>query len=125
MGAKDAGFRALGKRLIDKYRTVESTLVRTPTGYDPMTGTSSGVASSAQVLPSPAFPYDLARIDGDTVRVSDLYCYVSAVDTDAAGVSPIPSSDVLVSLDGFAVVAAMPLESGDQHAAYQLQLRQG
>lgn len=127
MGVKDAGFRSLAQRLIGKYRTVSDTLTRTAqgSGYDPVTGTVTASSSSAAIKRSPAFPFEEGRVDGSTVLATDLYCYVAAADTDAAGVSPVPSSGDLVTLGGYSVIGAKALESGDQVAAYELHLRAG
>lgn len=127
MGIKDAQFRSLAARLIGKYRTVSDTLTRTAqgSGYNPVTGTVTASSSSASIIRSPAFPFEQGRVNGEAVLATDLYCYVAASDTDAAGVSPVPSSGDLVTLGGYSVVAAKPIESGDQVAAYELHLRAG
>ena len=127
MGVKDAQFRSLAQRLVGKYRTVEDVLTRTAqgSGYNPVTGAVTASASSASILRSPAFPFETSRVNGSTVLASDLYCYVSALDTEAAGISPVPSGGDIVTLGGYSVLGAKALESGDEVAAYELHLRAG
>ena len=125
VGPKDVAFRALAARLMGKYRTTTSTLARTSGGYNPVTGSTTGSTSSADVFRSPAFPFDQGQVDGEAVLATDYRCYVAASDVETAGVSPVPSTDVTVTLDGDRVLSARKLESGDQAAAYELHVRAG
>jgi hypothetical protein len=125
MGVLDATFRALATSLVGKYRNSSSTLTRISegAGYNPVDGSISSSSTSASIKRSPAMPFRSQMAD-DEVLQGDLYCYVDAASCEAAGVSPVPGGGYRVELDGYRVISATSLESGDQVAAYLLHLRE-
>lgn len=126
MGILDATFRSLATTLVGRFRDTSSTLTRISegAGYNPATGGSTSSSTSAAIKRSPAMPFKTSQMQDEEVLEGDLYCYVDAASCEAAGVSPVPGDGYRVELDGFRVISATALESGDQNAAYLLHLRE-
>lgn len=94
--------------------------VRTKT-YDPTTGaTTYGAATNTVVKGSPPGPYERRFVDGDVVRLSDARTIVAA-----KNLTFTPTIGIKVSFDStdWQVVSARPMYSGEQVAAWELQLR--
>ncbi len=88
--------------------------------YDPATGATSGTPTSHTVTATPPLDYDVKFIDGDVVRVGDTYLYVAG---SGLGFTPKPGFSVVTGGRTWRVVAVRDLRSGEQTAAWELQLR--
>ncbi|MEK9721879.1 MAG: hypothetical protein VW405_00160, partial [Rhodospirillaceae bacterium] len=68
-------------------------------------------------------PYEKRYVDGDVVKVEDAMTLVSAEDVAAASFTPAQGQTVTFDSVSWDVVSVKVHRSGDQVAAYELQLR--
>lgn len=119
---------ALDKKLVPKTleiinkvgRNMDFTFPRV-TSYDPVTGEGSeSICKTLTVKASPAIDFEQRYIDGDSVRRGDVRIFLAA-----KGLAFVPVIDMLVEFDTFKfkVIAILPLHSGEQVAAFELQCR--
>ncbi len=108
---------ALG--LIATYGTYMEFTVPAPT-YDRTTGSVSGSGASVVRKASPPLAYSLRYADSDVVRRGDARIYVAA-----SGLTFTPDLNTKVVHDSvtWRVVDVNRLYSGDDLAAYELQVR--
>lgn len=107
--------------IIDRYGT--TVTFKEPVGQvnDPKTGTvtvASVTSHSAKVTP-PA-PYDVRMVDGDLIRRDDCKVILAA-----QGLAWVPTLtwSVQIGSETWTIVAVSPLRTGDDVAAYEIQLR--
>lgn len=92
--------------------------------YDPATGiTTEGSVTTPTVKGTPPAPYEKRYVDGDVVKVEDAMTLVSAEDVAAASFTPAQGQTVTFDSVSWDVVSVKVHRSGDQVAAYELQLR--
>jgi len=90
-----------------------------PTYAGPTTGGSSAGASLATVK-AVVGAYELRYVDGDVIKAGDLRLLIAG-----SGLSFTPSAGQTCSVDSqtWKVVAVRPISSGEQNAAWELQVR--
>ncbi len=89
--------------------------------YDAATGDVSGTPTAhANVKASPVLDYELRFIDGDVIRHGDARIYLAGKDL---GFTPKAGFTVAAGGKTWKVVTVGNLMSGDQTAAWELQLR--
>lgn len=89
--------------------------------YDPVTGTGSeSICKTLTAKASPPVDYEQRYIDGDSVQRGDARIFIAA-----SGLAFIPKRDMHVKFDTFEfkAISILPLHSGEQVAAYEVQLR--
>ena len=91
------------------------------TDYNPATGiTTIPAATTHTEKVSPPSLYNQTLIDGDLIKIGDMKIYLAA---QSLGFTPVRSMKVVVAGKTWRIVAANPLHSGEEIAAYELQLR--
>lgn len=90
--------------------------------YDPSTGktTESSITNHA-VKVTPPSPYSHRLVDGDLIQVRDVQVTLPAKNLTF---TPVQAMQVTIDGEAFDIVEIMPLYSGAQICAYDLQLRQ-
>lgn len=91
------------------------------TSYDPATGEGfESIVKTLTVKASPPIDFQQQYVNGDSVRRGDVRIFLAA-----KGLAFIPIIDMLVEFDSekFKVISVLPLHSGEQVAAYELQCR--
>ena len=89
--------------------------------YNPVDGVGSeAIRKTLTVKASPPIDFEQRYIDGDSVRRGDVRIFLAA-----SGLAFTPERDMLVKFDNeeFKTVAVLPLHSGEQIAAFELQMR--
>lgn len=86
-----------------------------PNGINPSTPTTYTVIGLT-------VPYDEKMIDGESIRRSDVRCYVAA---KGMSVDYVPTANDYVTMGGvkYKVIGASPLEPGTERILYDIQLR--
>ena len=110
-------------RLINKYgqNAVFHETEVDASDYNPATGiTTIPAASTHTEKVSPPSPYNQTLIDGDLIKVGDMKIYLAA---QSLGFTPVRNMKVVAAGKTWRIVAANPLYSGEEIAAYELQLR--
>lgn len=118
MTATDTKLRAKALAAITTYgRDVAFTAK--PTYAGPATGGSSAGASLGTTK-AVVGAYELRYVDGDVVRVGDLRLILPA-----SGLAFTPEEGQTCSVDGktWKVVRVVPYSSGEQNAAWEVQVR--
>lgn len=89
--------------------------------YDPVTGTGSeSICKTLTAKVSPPIDYEKRHIDGDSVKRGDSRIFLAA-----KGLVFTPVVDMGVEFDSisFKAISVLPIYSGEQVAAYEVQLR--
>jgi hypothetical protein len=117
----------LDDKLIPKVLALVNKFGRVATFYE-VTKTADDeagtVTKSAPILHkrkvTPRAEYDLAFINGDTIRAGDM-----SVILPASGLrfTPVEAMKVEIGDDAWKIVSLRPLDTGEKTAAYKLQLR--
>lgn len=111
------------KRLIEDYgRNAIFNVTGVDAGdYNPLTlkTTKPAVVPYTRKI-SPPYPYEQKYVDGETVKASDLKCYVADKDL---GFTPVPGMEVADQGTVFVIVSASPISTGELVAVWELQLR--
>ena len=121
MPTLDATFRDLAKNLIaDKGKVV--TVVRETRTFVPATGKNTTVVTNYSAKISPPAPFNQNRINDTTIIQGDMSCLLAA---KGFAITPTARTDKML-FDGttWQIVAVNPIYSGEQVAAWELQLRQ-
>ncbi len=118
--------RALALDLIDRFgKEITYTKEEVGATYDPATGKNSGGSTSSFTIKvSPPDPYDISLVDGEIIRAGDARCLVAARAAEDLGLIPDSITDKL-DFGGaiWTVVGVKHIWSGDQVAAFELQVR--
>lgn len=126
----DVSFRALAQKLVAKFgvSTGTYTLITHGTMNDD-TNKVEGSTTNAQVITmSPPVSYKKEDIDGSLILSDDFKVYIAAPDFETAfGANAKVQTDDIVLINGITarVIEANPIYSGEQVAAYAVQLRRG
>ena len=89
--------------------------------YDPATGAGTeAICTTYTVKVSPPIDYAQRYVDGASVQRGDARIFMAA-----SGLPLTPVRDMVVKFDGitFKAVAVLPIYSGEQIAAFEVQLR--
>jgi len=93
------------------------------TDYDRVTRRNVSVEISGDVKASPLFEYSPRDIDGDNVKSGDAQAVMSATLPTGITEDLLNGSQFLKGDIGFRIVGVEKVESGDDVAAYVVQLR--
>lgn len=118
-----AGSDGIAAILLDLFGGTSSITHEVDGAYDPETGVETGASTvvDADVDISPPTPYRAQDIDGESVRQEDRW---SLVPEYQVSIPLIPNKvTVVVNSIRYRMIAYEPILSGDETAAYKLQLR--
>jgi hypothetical protein len=125
MGALDDPMGNLAEQIASVFGPTV-TISRTTRTYDPAAGTDSETVSaySVKVAPPESYSSGLMGREGSLVQAGDVKLLVPSRSLPSGFGAPSAESDT-VTLGGveYAVVAVSSVWSGEQVAAYELQLR--
>lgn len=126
----DVKFRALARKLIAKFGVTTGTYTRVIAGgMNDDTNKVEGSTTDTQPLPmSPPIRYDQAEIDGTNIKYDDFIIYIAAPDFEEAfdpALKVIPEDIIEVNGVTVRVIKPDPIYSGEQVAAYKIQVRKG
>lgn len=89
--------------------------------YDPVTGAGSeSICKTLTAKASPPIDFEQRYVNDDSVKRGDTKIFIAA-----KGLSFTPVRDMTVKFDSisFKAIAVLPIYSGEQVAAYEIQLR--
>lgn len=88
--------------------------------YDPTTGAVTFTATTYTETVAPPQGYNSRFVDGDVIKSEDMFTFVAG-----SGLTfvPAPGWEIDLSSETWTVVAVQQLRSGDDVAAYKMQLR--
>lgn len=108
-------------KMIQRFgRNMDFTNPRTDS-YDPATGEGKEeIHRTLTAKASPPIDYEQRYIDGETIKRGDARIFLAASE-----LAFTPERDMHVKIDNaeFKVLNVLPLHSGEQIAAYEVQLR--
>lgn len=113
-------FVPLAEQLIDDTFGFSVTHRRVTRTYDVSTGKNAVSNSDTSVTITPPAPYEQRRIDGTVIQLGDQRIMLSA----KSGIVPESTDFFIIGGQTWQVVAIFPIVSGEQTAAYEVQLRQ-
>lgn len=127
MATFDETFRSLADTLVPVFGgSKKSTLKRRVNGvFDPNTNTfGTATSNTYSVSTAPLQEYKEDKIDGTAIKRGDAFTFVSAKEIEA-GPGSINAEDFSITIGGvdWNIVFVTPIQSGEQNAMYQLQLR--
>ena len=126
----DDKFRALARKLIAKFgpsQPASYTHITATGGMDNDTNTVIGDTSDTQLIATtPLLSVKKLDMGSGTIFSTDSVIYIAGEDWDVLFTSdPRVGDQVTLNGEDFRVIELMPLNSGDQMAAYKLFLRRG
>lgn len=113
-------FVPLATQLVDNTFGFAVTHRRVTRTYDPATGKNAVSNADTSVTITPPSPYDQRRIDGTLIQLGDQRIIMSS----NSGITPQSADLFIIGGATWQVVAIFPIVSGEQTAAYEVQLRQ-
>ena len=113
-------FVPLAEQLVDDTFGFDATHRRVTRSYDVATGKNTSTSSDVSVKITPPAPYEQRRIDGTVIQLGDQRVIMSS----RSGVVPQSADFFIIGGQTWQVVAIFPIVSGEQTAAYEVQLRQ-
>jgi len=113
-------FVPLATQLIDDTFGFDATHRRVTRTYVVETGKNTSSNADTTVKITPPSPYDQRRIDGTLIKDGDQQIQMSS----NSGVVPQLADLFVISGATWQVVRVSPIVSGEQTAAYAIQLRQ-
>jgi hypothetical protein len=113
-------FVPLAEQLIDDTFGFAVTHRRVTRTYDPATGKNTNSNSDTSITVTPPAPYEQRRIDGTVIQLGDQRIMISS----RTGIVPESADLFIIGGVTWQVVAIFPIVSGEQTAAYEVQLRQ-
>jgi len=113
-------FVPLASKLIDDTFGFAATHRRVTRTYDPDTGKNTVSNADTSITITPPSPYEQRRIDGTLIQLGDQRIMISS----QSGVVPQSADHFIIGGVTWQVVAVFPIVSGEQTAAYEVQLRQ-
>lgn len=119
-GALDSVFRPLAVQLINAFGTT-ATWIKTAETFSATTGQTTRTETTYSVVVSPPEPYDTRRVDGSVIQVGDATCLLQGA---ALSFTPEIGDLITILSTRWQVIGVNPIVSGEQIAAYELQLRQ-
>lgn len=119
MSALDTSMRALAVSMCEQYGKLLTFTVEGGT-YDATMGEVVSYETVYTAMCSPPQGFDPRAVTGDLILVSDLTTIIPA-----SGLTFTPTNGMRVTFDSkdYRIVAIRPYMSGDQVAAYEVQLR--
>ena len=89
--------------------------------YDPVTGIGNEtICKTLTRKASPPIDFEQRYVDGDSVRRGDARIFIAA---SGLPFTPLPDMHIKFDTEEFKAVNILPLHSGEQVAAYEIQLR--
>lgn len=113
-------FVPLAEQLVDNTFGFNATHRRVTRTYDPATGKNTESNADTTVKITPPSPYNQRQIDGTIVQIGDQWVIMSS----ASGVVPSVTDLFVIGDLTWQVVRIEPIVSGEQTAAYRVQMRQ-
>jgi hypothetical protein len=113
-------FVPLAEQLIDDTFGFTATHRRVTRTYDVATGKNTNSNADTSVKITPPAPYEQRRIDGTIIQIGDQRTMISS----KAGIVPISADLFIIGGATWQVITILPIVSGEQTAAYEIQLRQ-
>jgi hypothetical protein len=118
--AFDQIFVPLATQLIDNTFGFDATHRRQTRTFDVDTGKNTTSNSDTTVKITPPNPYSQSRIDNTLIQQGDQMVMMSS----NSGIVPQLSDKFVINGQTWQVVNVKPIVSGEETAAYELQLRQ-
>lgn len=115
----DQIFVPLAEKLIDGTFGFDATHRRVTRTYDPTTGKNTESNADTTIKITPPSPYEQRRIDGTVIQIGDQRVMISS----ASGIVPVTGDKMIIAGSTWQIVGISPIVSGEQTAAYELQLR--
>ena len=124
-----AGENGIAVSLLAKFGIAGSLTIKDDINYNPSDGSSTDTQGTTFVVQvTPALQYSTRDIDGTNILKSDLYCFISPEDLalDISIITPgqLNHSAIEINDKCYNIVAVQSIYSGEQNAAYKLQLRE-
>lgn len=119
MTAFDDIFVPLAEQLVDGTFGFNATHRRVTRTYDASTGKNTESNADTTVKITPPNPYNQRQINDTTILQGDQWVIMSS----ASGIVPQDNDKFVIGGNVWKVVAIQPIVSGEQTAAYQVQLR--
>lgn len=125
-GPLDKPMADVASILSNTFSKVKRTITRTTSVYNPSTGASADTVTTLDTITTPPYPYRTYEIDDASVRRGDQKLTVPSKDV---GSFPMTLEDEAkmkftdTNGDVYRVISVQPILSGDEIAAYILQLR--
>lgn len=126
MGTLDDAFADVASILTDVFVDKKSTIRRSGEVYNPDTGTRVGTTTNYAVKCAPPTQYSKREIDGVSILANDRRVLVPRKSLPTTDFVINPKTDKFIapgSADVFSIVSVDAIPSGDENAAYELQLR--
>lgn len=122
LDARFSGVNGVANRLITKYGTTFAISYQSGGVYNPITRAydTPGTPVSYDIAASPPEPYSLKEIDGTTVIQGDLKSLIPAAQTTE---KPPVGATVVYDSATWSIEDSQPIKSGNETAAYEIQLR--
>jgi hypothetical protein len=117
--AFDNIFVPLAKQLIDGTFGFTATHRRIARTFDPVTGKNAESVTDTSVKITPPNPYNQRQINDTTILQGDQMIMMSG----ESGIVPNDNDKFVIGGNVWKVVAVNPIVSGEQSAAYSIQLR--
>lgn len=118
--AFDNIFVPLAEKLVDNTFGFDATHRRVTRTYDATEGKNVESNADTPVKVTPPAPYEQRRIDGTVIQIGDQRIIISS----ASGIVPQSADLFIIGGQTWQVVTIFPIVSGEQTAAYEVQLRQ-
>lgn len=120
-GALDSIMRSVAQSLVGTFGTTGVLTTYSGGSYDPITDTTSaGTATDTTVPCSPPAEYENYVIDGTRIQTGDMKVLIPALDY---GTAPNTAQKFTIRGAQYNVISVMPVSSGNQEAAWEIQLR--
>ena len=113
-------FVPLAGQLIDDTFGFTATHRRVSRTYNVATGKNVERNTDTSIKITPPAPYEQRRIDGTVIQLGDQRIMLSS----RAGVIPQSADLFIIGGQTWQVITVFPIISGEQTAAYEVQLRQ-
>lgn len=127
MGLLDGPMRSVASTLIGTLGTQPAAFTRVTRVYDALADSEAETTDTAQIAMTPPAPFKREFVDGTTVLATDLESIVAAKDVDDSSftLDPDAHTTMTVAFGGktYKIVSVTRVYSGDQVAAYRVQLR--
>lgn len=117
--AFDNIFVPLAEKLVDNTFGFDATHRRVTRAYDVTTGKNTESNADTTVKITPPAPFEQRRIDGTIIQIGDQQIIMSS----SSGIVPQSTDFFIIGGVTWQVIRIEPIVSGEQTAAYSVQLR--
>ena len=126
--AFDTKFRKLAKKLLKKFGITTGSYTQITTGVmNDDTNTVTNTENTLQIQMSPPLGYSQQDQALETIQSDDYKIFIAGPDWDDKfpTAQPEVNDRIVLPFGSFTVVFIKPIYSGEQIAAYQIQVRKG